>query len=139
MSRNSLREAGDRDFDSAEAAAEVGETRLAGERKVAAALRALEAATDLSSYLAALADASANNAGGKTDLGNRASFVFTHAPTLQSLPRPILAPRVAAMWDAAATADPQGSSIPPCSRTPNRGSCADCRTLPSRTACGARP
>ena len=103
-----LREAGDRDFDSAEAAAEVGESRLAGERKVAAALRALEAATDLSSYLAALADASANNAGGKTDLGNRASFVFTHAPTLQSLPRPILAPRVAAMWDAAATADPQG-------------------------------
>ena len=71
-------------------------------------MRALEAASDLSSYLAALADASANNAGGKTDLGNRASFVFTHAPTLQSLPRPILAPRVAAMWDAAATADPQG-------------------------------
>ncbi len=103
-----LRASGDLVFDSAEAAAEVGESRLAGERKVAAALRALEAASDLSSYLAALADASANNAGGKTDLGNRASFVFTHAPTLQSLPRPILAPRVAAMWDAAATADPQG-------------------------------
>jgi len=103
-----LRASGDLVFDSAEAAAEVGESRLAGERKVAAALRALETASDLSSYLAALADASANNAGGKTDLGNRASFVFTHAPTLQSLPRPILAPRVAAMWDAAATADPQG-------------------------------
>ena len=103
-----LGEAGDRDLDSAAAAADLGEDRLAGERKVAAALRALEAATDLSSYLAALADASANTAGGKTDLGTRASFVFTRAPTLQALPRPVLAPRVAAMWDAAATADPQG-------------------------------
>jgi hypothetical protein len=103
-----LGEAGDRDLDSAAAAADLGEDRLAGERKIAAAVRALEAATDLSSYLAALADASANTAGGKTDLGNRASFVFTRAPTLQALPRPILAPRVAAMWDAAATADPQG-------------------------------
>ena len=103
-----LGEAGDRDLDSAAAAADLGEDRLAGERKIAAAVRALEAATDLSSYLAALADASANTAGGKTDLGTRASFVFTRAPTLQALPRPILAPRVAAMWDAAATADPQG-------------------------------
>jgi hypothetical protein len=103
-----LGEAGDRDLDSAAAAADLGEDRLAGERKVAAALRALEAAADLSSYLAALADASANTAGGKTDLGTRASFVFTRAPSLQALPRPVLAPRVAAMWDAAATADPQG-------------------------------
>jgi hypothetical protein len=103
-----LGEAGDRDLDSAAAAADLGEDRLAGERKVAAALRALEAAADLNSYLAALADASANTAGGKTDLGTRASFVFTRAPSLQALPRPVLAPRVAAMWDAAATADPQG-------------------------------
>jgi len=103
-----LGEAGDRDLDSAAAAADRGEIRLAGDRKIATALRALEAASDLTSYLAALADASANTAGEKTDLGSRASFVFTRAPSLQALPRPVLAPRVAAMWDAAATADPQG-------------------------------
>lgn len=103
-----LGEAGDRDLDSAAAAADRGEIRLAGDRKIAAALRGLEAAADLTTYLAALADASANTAGEKTDLGARASFVFTRAPTLQALPRPVLAPRVAAMWDAAATADPQG-------------------------------
>ncbi|MGA0029049.1 MAG: hypothetical protein ACO3IG_03680 [Opitutales bacterium] len=103
-----LGEAGDRDLDSAAAAAARGEIRLAGARKIAAALRGLEAAADLTTYLAALADASANTAGEKTDLGARASFVFTRAPTLQALPRPVLAPRVAAMWDAAATADPQG-------------------------------
>lgn len=103
-----LGESGDRDLDSAAAAADRGEIRLAGDRKIAAALRALEAAADLSGYLAALADAAANTAGEKTDLGARASFVFTRAPSLQALPRPVLAPRVAAMWDAAATADPQG-------------------------------
>jgi len=103
-----LGEAGDRDLDSAAAAADRGEIRLAGDRKIAAALRSLEAAGDLSTYLAALADASANTAGEKTDLGARASFVFTRASTLQALPRPVLAPRVAAMWDAAATADPKG-------------------------------
>jgi hypothetical protein len=103
-----LGEAGDRDLDSAAAAADRGELRLAGDRKIAAALRGLEAAADLSTYLAALADASANTAGEKTDLGVRASFVFTRASTLQALPRPILAPRVAAMWDAAASADPKG-------------------------------
>ena len=103
-----LGEAGDRDLDSAAAAADRGEIRLAGDRKIAAALRSLEAAGDLSTYLAALADASANTAGEKTDLGARASFVFTRASTLQALPRPVLAPRVAAMWDAAVTADPKG-------------------------------
>lgn len=103
-----LADAGDRDLDSAAAAADRAEIRLAGDRKIAAALRGLEAAGDLSTYLAALADASANTAGEKTDLGARASFVFTRASALQSLPRPVLAPRVAAMWDAAATADPKG-------------------------------
>ena len=103
-----LGEAGDRDLDSAAAAADRGEIRLAGDRKIATALRKLESAADLTGYLAALADASANTAGEKNDLGTRASFVFTRAPSLQALPRPVLAPRVAAMWDAAATADPKG-------------------------------
>jgi hypothetical protein len=103
-----LGEAGDRDLDSAAAAADRGEIRLAGDRKIAAALRGLEAAADLSTYLSALADAAANTAGEKTDLGVRASFVFTRASALQALPRPVLAPRVAAMWDAAASADPKG-------------------------------
>lgn len=103
-----LGEVGDRDLDSAAAAADRGELRLAGDRKISVALRGLEAAGDLGTYLAALADASANTAGEKTDLGARASFVFTRASTLQALPRPVLAPRVAAMWDAAQTADPKG-------------------------------
>jgi hypothetical protein len=103
-----LGDAGDRDLDPAAAAADRGEIRLAGDRKIAAALRGLEAAADLSTYLAALADAAANTAGEKTDIGARASFVFTRASSLQALPRPVLAPRVAAMWDAAAAADPKG-------------------------------
>jgi hypothetical protein len=103
-----LGDAGDRDLDPAAAAADRGEIRLAGDRKIAAALRGLEAAADLSTYLNALADAAANTAGEKTDLGVRASFVFTRASSLQALPRPVLAPRVAAMWDAAAGADPKG-------------------------------
>jgi hypothetical protein len=103
-----LGEAGDRDLDSAAAAADRGEIRLAGDRKIAAALRTLDAASDLGTYLAALADAAANTAGEKTDLGARASFVFTRASALQALPRPVLAPRVAAMWDAALAADPKG-------------------------------
>lgn len=103
-----LTEAKDKDLDSALAAADRAELRLAGERKTIAALRSLGQAADLAGYLAALSDTAANNAGEKSDLGARASFVFTRAPTLQALPRSALAPRVGAMWDAAATADAAG-------------------------------
>ena len=107
-----LMDAGDKDLDSALAAADRAELRLGGERKTIAALRALSKAADLSGYLAALADTAANTAGEKSDLSARASFVFTRAPTLQALPRSALAPRVAAMWDAAATADLAGNFNP---------------------------
>ncbi len=103
-----LADAGDKDLDSALAAADRAELRLAGERKTIAALRALAKAADLTGYLAALADTAANTAGEKSDLGSRASFVFTRAPALQALPRSALAPRVGAMWDAAAAADATG-------------------------------
>lgn len=103
-----LADAKDKDLDSALAAADRAELRLSGERKTIAALRSLGKAADLSGYLAALSDTAANNAGEKSDLGSRASFVFTRAPTLQALPRSALAPRVGAMWDAAATADANG-------------------------------
>ncbi len=103
-----LAEIREKDLDSAAAAADRGELRLGDERKVAAALSALAQAADLSAYLAALSDAAANLAGDKSDLGARASFVFGKAPTLQALPRSALAPRVGAMWDAAAAADPLG-------------------------------
>ena len=107
-----LTDAGDKDLDSALAAADRAELRLAGERKTITALRALSKAADLNGYLAALADTAANTAGEKSDLSARASFVFTRAPTLQALPRSALAPRVAAMWDAAATADLGGNFTP---------------------------
>ena len=103
-----LTDAKDRDLDSALAAADRAELRLSGERKTIAALRSLGKAADLAGYLAALSDTAANTAGEKSDLSSRASFVFTRAPTLQALPRSALAPRVGAMWDAAATADPSG-------------------------------
>lgn len=103
-----LTDAKDKDLDSALAAADRAELRLAGERKTIASLRSLGKAADLAGYLAALSDTAANNAGEKSDLGARASFVFTRAPTLQALPRSALAPRVGAMWDAAAAADPSG-------------------------------
>ena len=103
-----LADAKDKDLDSALAAADRAELRLSGERKTIAALRSLGKAADLTSYLAALADTAASTAGEKSDLSSRASFVFTRAPTLQALPRSALAPRVGAMWDAAATADSLG-------------------------------
>ena len=103
-----LTEAKDKDLDSALAAADRAELRLSGERKTIAALKSLGKAADLAGYLTALSDTAANTAGEKTDLSSRASFVFTRAPTLQALPRSALAPRVGAMWDAAATADPSG-------------------------------
>ena len=100
------------DLDSAEAAADRAELRLAGERKTIAALKSLRQAADLASYLAALADTAANTAGEKSDLSKRASFVLVGAPTLQALPRSALAPRVGAMWDAAGQADPAGIFTP---------------------------
>ena len=112
-SLRALAELREKDLDSAEAAADRAELRLGDERKVAAALRALAGAADLAAYLAALSDAAANLAGEKSDLGARASFVFGKAPTLQALPRTALAPRVGAMWDAAASADPRGIFHPP--------------------------
>ena len=103
-----LTDAKDKDLDSALAAADRAELRLAGERKTIAALKGLGKAADLAGYLAALSDTAANTVGEKSDLSSRASFVFARAPTLQALPRSALAPRVGAMWDAAATADPSG-------------------------------
>jgi hypothetical protein len=103
-----LTDAKDKDLDSALAAADRAELRLSGERKTIAALKSLGKAADLAGYLTALSDTAANTVGEKTDLSSRASFVFTRAPTLQALPRSALAPRVGAMWDAAATADPSG-------------------------------
>jgi hypothetical protein len=107
-----LSDAKEKDLDSALAAADRAELRLAGERKTIAAMRGLAGAADLAGYLAALADTAANTAGEKSDLSGRASFVFSRAPTLQALPRSALAPRVGAMWDAAPTADPSGSFNP---------------------------
>jgi hypothetical protein len=103
-----LTDAKDKDLDSALAAADRAELRLSGERKTIAALKSLGKAADLAGYLTALADTAANTAGEKSDLSSRASFVYSRAPTLQALPRSALAPRVGAMWDAAATADPSG-------------------------------
>ena len=107
-----LTDAKAKDLDPALAAADRAELRLAGERKTIAALKGLRQAADLTGYLVALSDTAANTAGEKSDLGTRASFVFTRAPTLQALPRSALAPRVGAMWDAAATADPAGTFQP---------------------------
>jgi hypothetical protein len=107
-----LTDAKAKDLDAALAAADRAELRLAGERKTIAALKSLRQAADLTGYLAALSDTAANTVGEKSDLSSRASFVFTRAPTLQALPRSALAPRVGAMWDAAAAADQSGSFQP---------------------------
>ena len=107
-----LADAGDKDLDSALAAADRADLRLSGERKTIVALRNLGKSADLTGYLAALADTAANTAGEKSDLSSRASFVFSRAPTLQALPRTALAPRVGAMWDAAAGADATGNFTP---------------------------
>ncbi|MEO0039978.1 MAG: hypothetical protein RIS38_926 [Verrucomicrobiota bacterium] len=103
-----LTEAKDKDLDSALAQADRAELRLGGERKTATALRALAEAADLSGYLSALAGTIETLAGEKSDLSARAAFVLAQAEPLRALPRPALAPRVGAMWDAAPEADPRG-------------------------------
>lgn len=93
-----------------EVAAEIDRAgqRLSGEIKTVNALKALRNAADLRGYLAAVASAVTETANEKSDVSRRAAFVAEHAAGLEQLPRSALAPRVAAMWDAAPTADPQG-------------------------------
>lgn len=103
----SLKAAGLRDLDEAEAEADRASVRLEGERKSLDAFRTLADAAELKSYLAALAT-TAPAAGEKSDLGRRAAFILERADNLRGLPRSALAPRVGAMWDASATADSLG-------------------------------
>jgi hypothetical protein len=103
-----LTDGGAKELDEAFAEADRAGVRLDGERKTVNALRALRNAADIKSYLEALADTAKNTVDEKSDLSKRAAFVAEKADTLRNLPRSALAPRVGAMWDAAATADPQG-------------------------------
>ena len=103
-----LSDGGVKELDEAFAEADRAGVRLDGERKTVNALRALRSAADIKSYLEALADTVKNTVDEKSDLSKRAAFIAEKADTLRNLPRTALAPRVGAMWDAAATADPQG-------------------------------
>ncbi len=104
-----LADTGSKELDEAGAEVDRASARLEGEQKTVSALRALHQAADLKGYLAALDDAATKTAGEKSDISKRAAFVSSKAEALQNLPRSALAARVGAMWDAAATADPQGT------------------------------
>ncbi len=107
-----LADTGSKELDEAGAEVDRASARLEGEQKTVSALRALNQAADLKGYLAALDDAATKTAGEKSDISKRAAFVSSKAEALQNLPRSALAARVGAMWDAAATADPQGTFTP---------------------------
>lgn len=78
--------------------------RLAIERAREGSLRRLDAVGDLRAYLAALATLAADPA--ESPERKAAQLVTEAAPQLSQLPRNLLAPRLGAMWDAAATSDP---------------------------------
>lgn len=106
-----LTEAGDSRLDAVAAEADRASVRLADERRAIEARRALEQSPDLKAYLEALGRIVKEQAPG-SETGRRATLVLDSAHGLRELPRAALAPRVAAMWDAAATADVTGSFLP---------------------------
>lgn len=104
---SSLKAAGQKELDDVEAEVDRAAIRLEGEKRSLETSRALSGAADLRSYLAALGSAT-GTLGDKSDFGQRAAFVLERAESLRGLPRPALAPRVGAMWDASAAADKLG-------------------------------
>jgi hypothetical protein len=108
---SSLRKAGIKDLDAADAEVDRAEERLHDERKVATSLKTLTDAADLKSYLDALlaAKASSNE---KSELSKRAGMILEKGETLVKLPRAILAPRVGAMWDATTSLDLNANFMP---------------------------
>ncbi len=106
-----LTEAGDTKLDALAAEADRASARLGDERRDIEIRRALEGASDLRGYLSAL-EGIQRAADPKSELRRRAETVTAAAPSLREIPRAALAPRVAAMWDAAATADSNGVFLP---------------------------
>lgn len=102
-----LTAAGIKNLDDAYAEVDRTAVRLEADLKSANAIRGLNDAGDLQSYLDAMA-AVAATADPKTDLHKRAAFITEHAEALRNLPRSALAPRFGTMWDGAAKADATG-------------------------------
>lgn len=107
-----LAEAGDNRLDAIAAEADRASVRLTEERRTIEMRRTLEQAPDLKAYLESLGKAAKEQSPG-SDSGRRMALVLDAAHSLRELPRAALAPRFAAMWDAAATADPTGVFLPP--------------------------
>ena len=107
-----LKACGIKDLEEANTEVSQATVRLDAERKSAGAIKSLEVAADLKSYLSALSNAAQNTAD-KSDLGKRAAFIVERSESLRNLPRSALAPRVAAMWDQALKPNPQGVFQPP--------------------------
>jgi len=99
--------AGLKELDEAYAEADRAGSRLEDERKSLDAAKALATAPDLRAYLDALKDAT-DAAPEKSDLRQRGQTVLDRAEALRNLPRSALGPRLGAMWDGCATADPAG-------------------------------
>ncbi len=107
-----LTEAGDVKLDAFAAEADRASVRLADERRAIEIRRSLEQSPDLKAYLATLSGALREMPAG-SESHRRASLVLAGAPSLRELPRAALAPRFAAMWDAAGTPESSGSFLPP--------------------------
>ncbi|MFM9000037.1 MAG: hypothetical protein ACKORB_00160 [Opitutia bacterium] len=107
-----LTDAGETRLDAFAAEADRASVRLAEERKVVDIRRTLDQSPDLRAYLDALA-AVVKAQPPDSEIRRRATIVLEAAPKIAELPRAALAPRFGAMWDAAATADPTGTFMPP--------------------------
>ncbi|MFM7398310.1 MAG: hypothetical protein ACKO4N_05000, partial [Verrucomicrobiota bacterium] len=107
-----LSEAGVVGLDAFAAEADRASVRLADERRAIEIRRSLEQSPDLRAYLETLARV-LKELPAASEPHRRASLVLDAAPTLRELPRAALAPRFAAMWDAAATVESSGSFLPP--------------------------
>lgn len=97
--------------DRALALAERVEQRLSIERAKAVALRKLDEATDLKTYLAGLKTLAADPL--ESPEKKAAAAISENAPQLSQLPRGLLGPRLGAMWDAAANPEPTAFSLNP--------------------------
>lgn len=97
--------------DRALALAERVEQRVALERARVIALRRLDEASDLKTYLGGLTTLAADPL--ESPEKKAAAAITENAPQLSQLPRSLLGPRVGAMWDAAGTAEPKAFSLNP--------------------------
>ncbi len=103
----SLSIAGVKDLDEANAEIDRANIRIESENNALSQLQSLTQATDLKLYLNALGSIIKNNTA-SSHLNKKAQTIINHSPKILTLPRAVLAPHVAAMWDNIPNTDSSG-------------------------------